>query len=255
MGIETALPAALSIGSSLLGAGASSSAANAQANATNRATDLQQQMYDKQVALQDPYRQAGLTGQNRLMDLLGLSGNTGAEGYGSAMRNFGMSDFQQDPGYGFRMTEGLKALDRSAAARGGLISGAALKGAQRYGQDMASQEYQNAFNRYQTNRSNMLAPLVGLQSLGQNAAANVGNAGANYASNAGNLMQQGAIAQGAGMMGAANALSGGASQYLNYNQNQNLLNAVQNRSGYTPQQIGSANSMNVPYGYQQLGLE
>lgn len=219
-------------GSALLGFLGSQDAANTQADATNRASDLQRQMYDKQVALQDPYRQAGLLGQNRLLDVLGLSGNTGAQGYGSAMQNFSMSDFQQDPGYGFRMSEGLKALDRSAAARGGLISGAALKGAQRFGQDLASQEYQNAFNRYQTNRSNMLAPLVGLQSIGQNAAANVGNAGANYASNAGNLMQQGAIAQGAGTMGGVNALSGAASQYMNYNQNQNLLNTLGNRSTY-----------------------
>jgi len=70
-----------------------------------------------------------------------------------------MADFQADPGYAFRMTEGLKALDRQAAARGGLISGAALKASQGYGQDLASQEYMNAFNRFQTNRTNLLNPL------------------------------------------------------------------------------------------------
>lgn len=227
--------AAAVVGSSLLGSSASSSAANAQADASNRAADLQKQQFDRQVELQDPYRQAGLLGQNRLLDLLGLSGNTGAQGYGSMMRNFGQEDFQQDPGYGFRMSEGLKALDRSAAARGGLISGAALKGAQRYGQDMASQEYQNAFNRYQTNRSNMLAPLVGLQNLGQSAASNMGNAGANYANNAGNLMQQGAAAQGAGSVGIANAFNSGLGNYMTYQNNQNNNNLMQqmvNRSAY-----------------------
>jgi len=243
--------AGATIGSSLLGASASSGAANAQAGASDRATQLQREMYDKQVALQDPYNQAGLIGQNRLMDLLGLSGNTGAQGYGSAMRNFGQQDFQQDPGYGFRMSEGLKALDRSAAARGGLISGAAMKGAQRYGQDMASQEYQNAFNRYQTNRSNMLAPLVGLQNLGQSAASNVGNAGANYANNAGNLMQQGAAAQGAGGVGVANAFNSGLGSYMTYQNNQsnnNMLQQMINRSAYGGGQGGGSGSNPDPFG-------
>jgi hypothetical protein len=57
-------------------------------------------------------------------------------------------DQNTDPGYGFRFAEGMKGLERSAAARGGLLSGATLKGITRYGQDMGSQEYQNAFNRY-----------------------------------------------------------------------------------------------------------
>ena len=52
-----------------------------------------------------------------------------------------------DPGYKFRLSEGMKALDRQAAARGGLISGNALKATQRYGQDLASQEFGNAYNR------------------------------------------------------------------------------------------------------------
>lgn len=61
--------------------------------------------------------------------------------------SFGANDFQADPGYAFRLSEGQRGLDRQAAARGGLISGSALKAASRYGQDMASQEYGNAFNR------------------------------------------------------------------------------------------------------------
>jgi len=62
-------------------------------------------------------------------------------------------NFQADPGYGFRMSEGLKALERSAAARGGLVSGGAGKALQRYGQDLASQEYGNAFQRFQQDRA------------------------------------------------------------------------------------------------------
>lgn len=156
--------------------------------------------------------------------------------------DFSMEKFQQDPGYAFRMSEGLKALDRTAAARGGLISGGALKAASRYGQDMASQEYQNAFNRYnqnrtynsglfntnrayqtgqynqnrnfntdlyQTNRTNALAPLGSLMSSGQNAANNTGAAGQNYASNASSTYQQAGNAGAAGINAAGQSNAAG----------------------------------------------
>lgn len=54
---------------------------------------------------------------------------------------------QQDPGYQFRLQEGQRALDMSAAARGTLRGGAQLKALQGYGQQLGSQEYQNAYNR------------------------------------------------------------------------------------------------------------
>lgn len=160
---------AASIGSSMLGASSSRQAASQQADAADRAAQLQYDQWQQQRADQAPFREAGLTSQNRLMELMGIGGNAGAEGYGKYGRDFSMQDFQQDPGYGFRLSEGLKGLDRQAAARGGLISGAALKAATRYGQDMGSQEYQNAFNRYQTNRSNQLNPLQSLMGAGQSA--------------------------------------------------------------------------------------
>jgi hypothetical protein len=82
------------------------------------------------------------------------------------------------------MKEGLKAVDAQAAARGGLISGAALKASQRFGQDMASQEYQNAFNRYQTSRQATLAPYQQLQGAGMQAAGGLSNAAGGYGTNA-----------------------------------------------------------------------
>lgn len=146
--------------------------------------------------------------------------------YGSLLRDFSMSDFQQDPGYGFRMSEGLKALDRTAAARGGLLSGAALKGAERYGQDLASQEYQNAFNRYQTNRANKLNPIQSLAGVGQTTANTLGSAGQTYATNAGEAYMQGANARASGYIGSANAWSNALGQASNaYTQNQ-ILNRV-----------------------------
>jgi len=152
--------------------------------------------------------------------------NTSSPNYGKYARDFGMQDFQADPGYAFRMSEGMKALDRQAAARGGLISGGALKAAQRYGQDLGSQEYQNAFNRYQVNRANQLTPLQSMAGMGQTTATQLGNAGQNYAGQAGAAYGAAGQAQASGYMGMANAISGGLGQYLNYQSNNNLLAAL-----------------------------
>lgn len=264
---------------------AASSAAAQQAAAANRAADLQKEMFDKQVSLQEPFRQAGMAGQNRLMELLGLrmpaqAGVGGApalrtaadlrnalasqyttpgyttyggsaEGadiertmpasineaglaaaikaaqaqdqaaltayqaqqsqaapsadFGKYARDFGMSDFQADPGYAFRLSEGQKALERTAAARGGLMSGSALKAAQRYGQEMGSQEYTNAFNRYQTNRANQLNPLQSLAGQAQTAANTLGSAAGQYGSNVGNLMLGTGQAQGNALLSRGSA--------------------------------------------------
>jgi len=210
------------------------SAASTQAEAANRAADLQKEMFDKQMAGQEPYRQAGLTGQNRLMELLGLGGNVSAAGYGKYGKDFSMADYQADPGYAFRLSEGQKALERSAAARGGLISGGALKAATRYGQDMGSQEYQNAFNRYQTSRTNQLQPLGNLMASGQSAASNQGSAAGQYGANAGQAYMAAGNAVGAGQLGAANTLAGGLQTAASSYQNQMNFNDFLRRS-QTPQ--------------------
>jgi hypothetical protein len=260
-------------GSAILGAYTASRASSAQSQAAGEATQAQRDIADQQTALQreqylkqlelnEPFRQAGLTGTNMLLaQLQGPSASAkfgGVAGYdpASAMRNFGASDFQTDPGYAFRLSEGMKALDRTAAARGGLLSGATLKGAQRYGSDLASQEYQNAFNRYQSNRAaqaqeygnafnrfqtertNTLAPLQSLAGVGQSATQQAQQASQNYATGATNALGNFGAAQGSniigsgnarasGYVGGANAISGGVGQGLNFYQNQNLVNQLQ----------------------------
>lgn len=204
-------------GSALLGASAAKSAASTQAAAADRAAELQNQQYQQTREDLAPYRAAGQTALNALTPL--------ATNY----QKFGMDQFQQDPGYAFRLSEGQKALDRSAAARGGLISGGALKAAQRYGQDMGSQEYMNAFNRYQTERNAQLNPLQSLAGVGQTTTNQLGQFGAANAANVGNLMTGGAAANAAGQVGMANAVTGGLGTYLNYTSNNNLLNALKNR--------------------------
>jgi hypothetical protein len=171
-----------------------------------------ERMFEEQKALQEPFRQGGLTAQNEIMQLLGIGGDKNAAGYGSLGKSFGSEHFQQDPGYAFRQAEGMKALERSAAARGNLLSGSTLKGVQRFGQDLASQEYQNAFNRYQVERAARLNPLQSLMGSGQSAA-NVmtgaaGQMGQNEASNLYNAGQ----ARASGYVGSANALNNALGQ-------------------------------------------
>jgi hypothetical protein len=202
-----------------------------QADSAARAQELQKQMYDEQVARNQPFAQAGLTAQNRLMELLGLGGNAGAAGYGKYARDFGMQDFQADPGYAFRVSEGQKALDRQAAARGGLISGGALKAAQRYGQDMGSQEYTNAFNRYQTNRANQLNPLGSLMSSGQAAVNNQASAAGNYGAQGAAALQAAGQANAAGAMGVGNTWNNALGTMASSYQNQQNFNNWLNRSG------------------------
>jgi len=220
-----AVPAAIAA-TSLIGADAAKTAAATQANSATQANELLYKMYQEQKGLQEPFRGAGISAQNRLLDLLGLSQNKGAEGFGRYSKDFGMSDFTADPGYAFRLSEGQKALERNAAARGGLISGGALKAATRYGQDMGSQEYQSAFNRYQTNRANQLAPLGSLLSTGQAAASNQSAAAGNYGTQAGGNLTSAGAATAAGQVGTANALTNALGSYLNYSSSQNLADSI-----------------------------
>ena len=206
--------AAATIGSALLGSRSASKAADVQASAADRAAELQREQFDRQVELQAPFRNAGV---RALPELEAASRYT----------PFGMSQFQADPGYAFRLSEGQKQLDRQAAIRGGQISGGALKAAARYGQEMGSQEYNNAFNRYQTERGARLNPLQSLVGVGQTSVNQLGAAGQNYANNAGNLTTDAAGARASGYMGVANAIGGGLNQYANYQQDQQLNSLLQ----------------------------
>ena len=199
--------AAAMVGSSLIGASAADSAADVQAGASDRAARLQKEQFDRQTELQEPFRLAGV----RALPELEAA---------SRYKNFGMDQFTADPGYSFRLAEGQKALDRQAAARGGLISGAALKGAQRFGQEMGSQEYTNAFNRYQTERQARLNPLQSLAGMAQTSVNQLGQAGQAYATGAGEAIGAAGQARASGYMGTANAVSQGLTGYLNYSQGQ-----------------------------------
>jgi hypothetical protein len=178
------IPAAAALIGGRQSAKAAQSAADTSAAATDRTAEiqreindrniaLQREMFNRNIELQEPFRQAGVNALNKLTPL--------ATNY----TPFGMDQFRADPGYAFRMSEGMKGLERSAAARGGLLSGGTLKGIQRFGQDLGSQEYMNAFNRYQTERNAQLNPLQSLAGVGQTSANTLGAAGTQFANTVG----------------------------------------------------------------------
>lgn len=147
-------------------------AIGAQEDAARRAEDVQERMFEQQREDLADYREAGSGALERL------------EG--------GQLDITQDPGYQFRLDEGMKAINAAAAARGRSAGGATLKQLARYGQDYASQEYGNAWNRQ-----------MQLANMGQSAAAGQAAAAGNYGQSMSNLYQNLGQAQ------AGSALQGG----------------------------------------------
>lgn len=203
----TAVTAGSTVVGGAMSSRASSKAARAQQQAADQAAQVQREIFQKQTELAEPFRQAGITSQNELMRLLGIGGDASAADYGMLNRQFGEQDLQMDPGYGFRLREGEKALERMQSARGNLLGGGAIKAGQRFGQDLASQEYMNAFNRAQAQLGNRLGALGSLYGAGQTATQQVAGQAGQMGVNVGNLMTQGGQARASGYLGQANALN------------------------------------------------
>lgn len=160
---------------------------------------------------------------------------TGAQNdplYGSLLdtyqqyKPFSAADFQVDPGYAFRQSEGEKAIERMAAARGGLNSGRAAKDLAAYNSGLASQEYQNAYGRYNndyltgfnafnTNQNNIYNRLMGVTGVGQSSASAIAGVGNNYANQVSNNTLQAGNAAAAGIVGQQNAINSGIGSVTN----------------------------------------
>lgn len=139
---------------------------------------------------------------------------------------FGMSDFQADPGYQFRQQQGEQAIERMAAARGGLNSGRAAKDLASFNSGLASQEYQNAYGRYNndyltgfnafnTNQNNIYNRLMGVTGVGQSAANALAGIGSNTANQISNNTLQAGNAAAAGIVGQQNAINSGIGSVTN----------------------------------------
>lgn len=184
-----------SIGSAVIGSNAAKSAAQAQEQAASQAQQFQMQMFDKAQAAEQPYNTVGQGAVNTLSGLYGINGTGAGTGTPTAQS---LQAFQNSPDYQFALQQGTQAMQRSAAAGGTLLSGGQLKAGQEFGQGLASQQYGNYYNR-----------LLSLSQLGQSAATGISNAALNAGSQIGNSIQAGGQAQASGIVGSANAISGG----------------------------------------------
>lgn len=233
--VGTALAVAGPIVGSLISSNGAQSAANTESNAANQADQTQLAMYNQTRADHAPYLAAGTSANNELAYLMGLtptdpnagpnetaaqtaafnpmSGvNTSDGAAGSLAKPFSASDFTADPGYQFSLDQGTQALQRSAAAKGGLMSGAALKDLSTYAQGTAGQEYQSVYDRYNTNQNNLYSRLAGVSNSGQGAANNVAASGQNTANQVSKNITSAGSAQAAGQVATANAWNTGLGQ-------------------------------------------
>lgn len=196
-------------------------AAGAQVDASRDAIAESRRQYDltrsdmlgllaKQEAQQKPWYDTGVDAINKLRN-----------GF----------DIKADPSYQFRMNEGMKALQNSAAARGGLLSGSTMKGLTDYSQGLASTEYGNQWNR--------LASLAGvgqtaannMNQAGSSAYGTIANAGANSSAQIGNNLIGAGNARASGYVGAINALNSGVGQWYNNNQSNRLMDLYSKQYG------------------------
>jgi hypothetical protein len=156
--------------------------------------------YAAAEAQQQPYAQAGGRGLSELMDAMGLNGAEAAAG--------ALSRFQTGPGYSFAMDQGVNALDRSAASRGGLYSGGAARELTQFGQGLANQEW-----------NTRLSQLAGLAGTGQQAAGALSNLAVGRGSTAGNYAGASADALLGAAGNRANIRAGGLSAITAANNN------------------------------------
>jgi hypothetical protein len=159
-----AIAAVGAIGGAVISSNAAKSGANAQANATKTALGEQQREFDTNQANQQPYLDAGKTALGQYQADINKQPTA--------------ADVMSTPGYQFGLDQGQTALDRKIAAMGGRVSGAALKGADRYATDYATTGYNSAYQRSQ-DRLNRLAALAGIGQTATNASAASGQASTN----------------------------------------------------------------------------
>lgn len=193
-------------------------AAASQRSAANAANATQQSQFEMQREDAEPWRQAG-------MNALKSMDNP------DFRKDFTMGDFQTDPGYQFRMNEANKAIERSAAARGGLNSGRTMKELTRYSQDVASDEYQNAYNRFNADRDRRFNRLSSIAGTGQTANAQVASAGQNMANNISANQLAVGNANAASNMATANAFNNTASTGMNTWMQYQMMNRFAPKTG------------------------
>lgn len=230
------------VGGAMISSNGAKKAAGIQAASADAATQAQLDQYNQTREDQAPYR--------ALATEVGLPG----------IRNFLSSNNNQltaaqvmaEPGYQFGLAQGNKNLQGSAAARGGLYSGATLKALNRFGNDYATTKFDNAYNRMETGRTNQFNRFATAAGIGQTANNQVAQAGMNFANNAGSNLIGAGNAQGAAALASGNAwgnaLNQGISSYGRYMGGQQGIDTSGAGSLYGGGANGSLNGVYGVYG-------
>ena len=244
-------------------AGAAEQAQQLQATEAQNALNFQKQEFNTQQQNLQPWLQAGQGALGQLSGQLSTPGQGLLTPWTQQFNAPTAATEQNDPGYQFRLQQGQQALDNSAAAKGSLLSGNTLEAQQQYGQNYASNEYNNVYNRalgqyqqnygiFENNQANTYNRLAGLAGTGQTAATTLGQQGQQAAQNVGNISlttgaQQGqdlnnaAAATASGYVGQANAWGGALGSSTNNLSQLAMLNQL-----FGQQQQG--NPANSPLG-------
>lgn len=250
-------------------------AGNTQANAAKNALAVQQanqkqalsgtaETTAEQKNNLNPYLQTGNQANSELQQQTSQPGQGLLSNFTGSFQAPTADQAAATPGYQFQLQQGEKALQNSAAAKGGVLSGGTAKALDQYSQGLASENYQqtynNAFQNYQqnynqfeTNQSNQFNRLSQLAGTGQQAATSLNSdLGQNNQVNAGVLtnganqqaqqINNAGAATASGYVGAGNAVSNGINNYQQYN----LLSSLAgNQSGYGSGSSGAGSASDM----------
>lgn len=163
-----------------------------------------------------------------------------AGGYGSLMHQFDANDLNDNlaPNYAFMRDQGLGATRNAGNLQTGLISGNTLKAINDYGMNYAGNAYQQAFQNYTANQSNIYNRLASIAGLGQTANQTTANAGSSAATGIANSQLAAGQALASGQMGGANAIGGGLTNAASWYGLSNYLNRGGSYGGGTPSSAG-----------------
>lgn len=207
------IAAAGALGSGIIGSSSAQSAADTQSAATTAAAQLQAGEFQQVRNDLQPYISAGATALPELESLTGTNaGGNPLTAPLTAKFNPTMADLAATPGYQFTLDQGLKSTQNGYAAQGLGQSGAAQKGATDYAEGLASTTYQQQFQNYLNQNSQIYNMVGGISGSGQNAAAGTGALALNNTAQINALNVSGANAQAAGQVASGNAIGNSLNQ-------------------------------------------
>lgn len=204
-----AIGAVASIAGAAISSSGAQSAADTQAQASQNASNAQLQMFNQTQQNLQPFIQSGQNALPALQSQLGIGQGGSFNPNAPLMAPFSASQYQQSPGYGFQMGQGIAAVENSASARGGIHGGNTLAALTEFGQGLANSDYQQAYQNYVNQQQQQYGMLNNLVGSGQNAAAGLGGISQQVGRSVGSNMTDAGSAIARGQLASSNAITGG----------------------------------------------